>query len=102
MRILIHKDYQALKHVVTFNMDEYIGIPEDHPQSYHRFMWNNLFNHIDIPKENVHILDGNASDLEKECCEYEEKKESIICGRFRCFNSTSMPSLCATMKRPWS
>lgn len=67
----------SFKNVVTFNMDEYVGIPEDHPQSYHRFMWNTLFNHIDIPKENVHILDGNASDLEKECCEYEEKIEKF-------------------------
>lgn len=37
------------RHVVTFNMDEYVGIPKDHPQSYHTFMWDNLFNQIDIP-----------------------------------------------------
>lgn len=63
----------SFKNVVTFNMDEYVGIPEDHPQSYHYFMWDNLFSHIDIPKENVNILNGNAPDLEKECEEYEEK-----------------------------
>jgi glucosamine-6-phosphate deaminase len=63
----------SFKNVVTFNMDEYVGIPEDHPQSYHYFMWDNFFKHIDIPKENVNILDGNAPDLEKECCDYEEK-----------------------------
>ncbi len=62
----------SFKNVVTFNMDEYVGLPEDHPQSYHYFMWHHLFGHIDIPKENVHILDGNAKDLEKECREYEE------------------------------
>lgn len=62
----------SFKNVVTFNMDEYVGLPEDHPQSYHYFMWHHLFSHVDIPKENVHILNGNASDLEKECRDYEE------------------------------
>jgi len=59
--------------VVTFNMDEYIGIPADHPGSYHFFMWNNFFQHINIKKANVNILNGNASDLEKECQNYEKK-----------------------------
>jgi len=54
-------------------MDEYVGLPEDHPESYHYFMRDNLFNHVDIPPENVNILDGNAKDLEKECQQYEEK-----------------------------
>ncbi|MBM4167704.1 MAG: glucosamine-6-phosphate deaminase [Ignavibacteria bacterium] len=62
----------SFKNVVTFNMDEYVGLPEDHPESYHYFMWHHLFSHVDIPKENVHILDGNAKDLEKECHDYEE------------------------------
>ncbi len=66
----------SFKHVVTFNMDEYVGLPRDHPQSYWSFMWNNLFNHIDIPPENVNILDGMAQDLEKECERYEEKIKS--------------------------
>lgn len=57
--------------VVTFNMDEYIGLPQDHPQSYHSFMWNNFFNHIDINPEHVHILDGNAADAVAECAAYE-------------------------------
>ncbi|HHJ53838.1 MAG TPA: glucosamine-6-phosphate deaminase [Caldithrix abyssi] len=63
----------SFENVVTFNMDEYVGIPEDHPESYHYFMWNHLFSHVDIKKENVNILNGNAADLEKECQEYEEK-----------------------------
>jgi len=63
----------SFKHVVTFNMDEYVGIPQEHPQSYHSFMWNNLFGYIDIPKENVNILNGNAPDLEAECRRYEDK-----------------------------
>lgn len=63
----------SFKNVVTFNMDEYVGLSEDHPQSYHYFMRENLFNHIDISKEQINIPDGNAKDLEKECQEYEEK-----------------------------
>lgn len=67
----------SFENVVTFNMDEYVGIPQDHPESYHYFMWSKLFSHVDIKKENVHILDGNAKDLEKECQEYEEKIANV-------------------------
>ena len=63
----------SFKNVVTFNMDEYVGLPEDHPESYHCFMWDNLFSHVDITKENVNILNGMAKDLEAECAAYEEK-----------------------------
>ncbi len=63
----------SFKHVVTFNMDEYVGIPRDAKESYRTFMFANLFNHIDIPQENVHILDGTAADTVKECGQYEEK-----------------------------
>lgn len=63
----------SFKNVITFNMDEYVGLPDDHPQSYHYFMWHHLFSHIDIPPQNVNILNGNAPDLELECNEYEEK-----------------------------
>jgi len=66
----------SFQNVVTFNMDEYIGIPEDHPESYHTFMWTNFFSHIDIKKENVNILNGNAADLDKECEDYENKIKS--------------------------
>lgn len=62
----------SFKNVITFNMDEYVGIPEDHPESYHTFMWKNFFSHIDILPENVHILNGNNPDLQKECKSYEE------------------------------
>lgn len=65
----------SFKNVVTFNMDEYVGLPEEHPESYHSFMATNLFNHIDCPKENIHILNGNAEDLEAEC----ERYEAMIC-----------------------
>jgi len=63
----------SFKNVVTFNMDEYVNLPEDHPESYHSFMWNNFFSHIDIQKDNINILNGNAPDLEAECASYEEK-----------------------------
>jgi glucosamine-6-phosphate deaminase len=62
----------SFKNVRTFNMDEYIGLPENHSQSYHYFMMENLFNHIDIDRRHIHILDGMAKDLEKECKLYEE------------------------------
>lgn len=66
----------SFKNVITFNMDEYVKLPEDHPESYHYFMWHHLFSHIDIPKENVNILNGNAKDLSKECDTYEQKIKS--------------------------
>ena len=61
----------SFKNVVTFNMDEYVGLPVEHPESYHSFMYNNLFRHIDCPDQNIHILNGNAPDLEAECANYE-------------------------------
>ena len=70
------KRYQEKKvsfeRVRTFNMDEYLGLSADHPQSYHCFMMENLFNHIDIDLSHVHILDGTAKDPEQECRRYEE------------------------------
>jgi glucosamine-6-phosphate deaminase len=63
----------SFKNVITFNMDEYVNLPEDHPESYHSFMWDNFFSHIDIRKENINILNGNAKDLKAECENYEEK-----------------------------
>lgn len=59
--------------VTTFNLDEYIGLPREHPQSYHTFMWENLFNHVNINRENVHIPDGNAVDIPRTCAEYEKR-----------------------------
>ena len=63
----------SFKNVVTFNMDEYVGLPKTHHESYWFFMHDNFFDHIDIPKENVNILDGMAADLEAECARYEAK-----------------------------
>jgi len=65
--------YVSFKHIITFNMDEYVGLPEDHPESYHSFMWKHFFKNIDINPEHIHILNGNATDLESECLQYEQK-----------------------------
>lgn len=67
----------SFKNVVTFNMDEYVNLPEDHPESYHSFMHKHLFSRVDIPKKNVNILNGNAPDLKAECARYEEKMHSV-------------------------
>ncbi len=66
----------SFENVVTFNMDEYVGLSPEHEQSYHYFMHENFFNHIDIKKENINILDGMTKDLEAECQRYEDKIKS--------------------------
>lgn len=67
-----HKGELSFKNVITVNMDEYVGLPATHPESYHFFMYKHLFSHIDIDPKNVHILDGMAPDLQAECDRYEE------------------------------
>lgn len=67
----------SFKHVITFNMDEYVNLPEEHPESYHSFMAKNFFNHIDIDKKNINILNGNAEDLNEECENYEKKIKAV-------------------------
>ena len=62
----------SFKNVISFNMDEYVALPREHPESYYSFMHKNLFNHIDEPEENIHILNGNAPDLAAECAAYEK------------------------------
>jgi glucosamine-6-phosphate deaminase len=66
----------SFKHVVTFNMDEYVGLPREHAESYHTFMFREFFSHIDIPPTQVNILDGNAPDLIAECNAYEQRIKS--------------------------
>lgn len=63
--------------VVTFNMDEYVGLDAKHPQSYHYFMYENFFKHIDIKPQNINILDGMAEDAAKEAADYEAKINKI-------------------------
>lgn len=67
----------SFRHVITFNMDEYVGLPRDHPESYHSFMFREFFSHIDIPPSQVHILDGTAIDLHAECAAYEALIRSV-------------------------
>jgi glucosamine-6-phosphate deaminase len=59
--------------VVTFNLDEYVGLPPEHPHSYHHFMWENLFRHVNIPQRNVHIPDGLAKHIPNFCAKYERQ-----------------------------
>ncbi len=73
----------SFKNVISFNMDEYVGLPESHPESYHSFMHHNLFDHIDEKPENIHILNGNAKDVEAECAAYE--KAIVDAGGFDLF-----------------
>ena len=67
----------SFENVITFNMDEYVGLSPEHKQSYHYFMHENLFKYIDIKPENINILDGLVKDLEKECQRYEDKIKSV-------------------------
>ena len=71
LAMMVQAGELSFKNVISFNMDEYVGLPESHPESYHSFMHTNLFSKIDEPKENIHILNGNAEDLEAECAAYE-------------------------------
>ena len=74
--IKIHKEeYLSFRNVIAFNLDEYYGIMKDDINSYNHFMHENLFDHIDIPKENINIPSGQIgeSKINKYCLEYEEK-----------------------------
>ena len=75
------KLYQAKKvsfeNVVTFNMDEYIGLEPTHPQSYHYFMQENFFKHINLKPENIHLLNGMTRDFAKECSDYEREMRKL-------------------------
>lgn len=57
--------------VTTFNLDEYVGLPAEHPQSYHAFMEEHLFRHLNVPRDRIHIPDGLAADVPEECAGYE-------------------------------
>lgn len=63
----------SFKNVITFNMDEYVGLGENDSQSYYTYMFENFFNHVDIKKENINILNGLSKDLVEECKNYENK-----------------------------
>lgn len=67
----------SFKSVTTFNLDEYVGIPVDHPESYHAYMRKHLFDHVDVTVERTHIPNGNAPDLEQECARYNQLLEDV-------------------------
>ena len=75
--LALYRELIALKldwrRVTTFNLDEYVGLALEHPQSYHSFMWENLFRHVNIAKKNVHIPDGLSKDIPKFCGKYEKQ-----------------------------
>ena len=75
--LLLYRELIAMKldwrKVTTFNLDEYVGLAATHPQSYHSFMWENLFRHTNIAKKNVHIPDGMTKDIPKFCAAYEKQ-----------------------------
>ncbi|PKF60554.1 glucosamine-6-phosphate deaminase [Psychromonas sp. psych-6C06] len=66
----------SFENVVTFNMDEYVGIEPNHPESYRTFMYENFFNHVNIKEENINLLDGKATDIDAHCQAYEDKIKS--------------------------
>ncbi|PSV50118.1 glucosamine-6-phosphate deaminase [Photobacterium indicum] len=75
--IELHKAGEvSFENVVTFNMDEYVGIDPNHPESYRTFMHTNFFNHVDIKEENINLLDGQTDDIDGHCKEYEDKIKS--------------------------
>ncbi|KAJ2492467.1 Glucosamine-6-phosphate isomerase (Glucosamine-6-phosphate deaminase) (GNPDA) (GlcN6P deaminase) [Coemansia sp. RSA 2050] len=67
----------SFRHVITFSMDEYVGLPRSHPESYCAFMRRHLYDHINLQPENIHMLDGNADDLAAECQRYEDKIKEV-------------------------
>ena len=70
---MYEKDEIDFSKVKTFNLDEYCNLPPENPQSYHYYMNENFFNHVNIPGENINLLDGMTDDLKKECIEYDMK-----------------------------
>jgi len=62
----------TFENITTFNLDEYVGLAKDDPQSYHYYMYNRLFKHIDLKEENEHLPKGDAENLKEECERYEQ------------------------------
>jgi glucosamine-6-phosphate deaminase len=75
--LLLYRELVQMKldwsRVTTFNLDEYVGLTPDHPASFQRFMWENLFSRVNIVKSNVHIPDGQAEDIPGFCLRYEQQ-----------------------------
>lgn len=71
-QLIKNKDKVSFENVITFNLDEYVGLKKEDPNSYHFYMNEKLFNHIDIKKECTHLPNGTAKDLHQECRDYED------------------------------
>lgn len=75
-KCLIHAhqvEKYSFQHVITFNLDEYLGLDENHPNSYHYYMKTKFFEHVDIPTNNIHLPNGMADNINDECQHYDEK-----------------------------
>ena len=68
-----HRDGVDLSRVRTFNLDEYLGLTADHPQSYRHFMRRHLFDHVNVPDENIHFPPTEGSDLSARCAAFEQR-----------------------------
>jgi len=76
--VKMHKEGELdLSQVVTFNLDEYLGLSPEHPQSYHYYMYESFFNHVNIEEENIHIPKGDTKDPVQECLKYEKEIEKV-------------------------
>lgn len=71
------RNHTSYQHVVSFNLDEYVGLSPSDPNSYHFYMQENLFQHIDISPTNIHIPNGESENLQKECEDYEKLIDSF-------------------------
>ena len=69
---LFKKGKISFQNVVFFNMCEYVGLAKDNKHSFNYFLWDNFFNHVDVKKKNIHLLDGETKDFAKECADYEK------------------------------
>jgi glucosamine-6-phosphate deaminase len=76
--VKMHKEGKLdLSQVITFNLDEYLGLSPDHPQSYHYYMYENFFNHVNIEEKNIHIPKGDTKDPVRQCLNYEKEIEKV-------------------------
>lgn len=74
--VRMHKEEDLdFSQVVTYNLDEYLGLPAENPQSYHYFMWQNLFGSINIKPSHVHIPPGQPADVSKACRDHDRSIE---------------------------
>ena len=72
--VRLHKEEELdLSRVTTFNLDEYVGLPVNHPQSYHYFMHEHFFKHVNIPRHNINIPSGTTSNYPAFCQWYEDR-----------------------------